>query len=275
MARQSSTYQYIHDLPTEERHDDHLIKIANARDLISQMPSPSNVRRDQTLIPDAPISFVLSTTSALPEHILKRIAGSKNKNDFNNTNLLGLCNNGRGMPVDIFLHDYLMAESDDSGALFEEVTWHETVHGIEGIELNKNGQYVRNTPWSYKLQQDMLAIDAEHGHVPAPLDDNFLRAYVEYLREGTDLQEHVSEVFARVAVTFMYEIKETGMALTSAKEFFKLISKDTSERTRKNSNISDFLIASETFSEDANLLFAEQTDALIKNVAKLYGCVIS
>jgi len=114
----------------------------------------------------------------------------------------------------------------------------------------------------------MLAIDAEHGHVPAPLDDNFLRAYVEYLREGTDLQEHVSEVFARVAVTFMYEIKETGMALTSAKEFFKLISKDTSERTRKNSNISDFLIASETFSEDANLLFAEQTDALIKNVAK-------
>ena len=273
----SRTYEYVHDLETKDTQPGYVLKTANARDLISKLPSPQNVKRDITLVPDIPIDFLLSTTEKLPAHITKQIEQSENRKKFTNKSLLGLCTSGRGMPVEIFLHDHFMTARDPSGELFEEVAWHETVHGIEGIEINNDGVYKRHMPWSYKLQQTMLSIDAENEHEPDLPSDSKGRSYIKYLRDGTSLQENVSEVFARLAVMFMYEIKETGIALTSTQDLRDFFSRHgaPTRRSRKEINISDFLRVWKTFSEEAQQLFVEEHDNLIKRIAVLYGCDIT
>lgn len=270
----SGTYKYVHNLKTEETQLGYILKTANARELISKLPSPTNIKRNINLIPDIPIGFLLSTTEKLPEHISEQIENSENRKNFTNKSLLGLCTSGRGMPVKIFLHDYYMAARDPSGELFEEVAWHETVHGIEGIEMNDDGVYKRHMPWSYNLQQRMLSIDIDNNHQPDLPDDPKARAYIKYLREGTSLQKNVSEIFTRVAGIFMYEIKDTGKALTSKQDLLDLISKyeNAPQHSRKERNIADFLKAWKTFSDDAQQLFMEESDNLIKRVATLYGC---
>ncbi len=273
----SRTYEYVHDLETKDTQPGYVLKTANARDLISKLPSPQNVKRDITLVPDIPIDFLLSTTEKLPAHITKQIEQSENRKKFTNKSLLGLCTSGRGMPVEIFLHDHFMTARDPSGELFEEVAWHETVHGIEGIEINNDGVYKRHMPWSYKLQQTMLSIDAGNEHEPDLPSDSKGRSYIKYLRDGTSLQENVSEVFARLAVMFMYEIKETGIALTSTQDLRDFFSRHRAptRRSRKEINISDFLRVWKTFSEEAQQLFVEEHDNLIKRIAVLYGCDIT
>ncbi len=272
----SRTYEYVHNLETQDTRPGYILKTANARDLISHLPSPKNIQRNINLVPDIPISILLTTTEELPEHIAEQIENSENKKEFTHKSLLGLCTSGRGMPVEIFLHDYSMMARDPSGELFEEVIWHETVHGIEGIEMNREGVHVRYMPWSYKLQQDMLSIDAKNEHEPNLPDNLKLRSHINYLRYGTSLQQNASEMFTRIAGIFMYEIKETGRALTSAKDLLDVISiyESATYNSRKDSNISDFLKVRDTFSEEAQQLFAKESDELIKRVAALYGCDI-
>lgn len=279
----SKTYEYVHSLETRDTQPDYILKTANARELISTLPSPKNVKRNINLIPDVPIDILLSITEELPEHIKEQIEHSENRKKFTNRSLLGLCTSGRGMPVEIFLHDHCMMARDPSGELFEEVVWHETVHGIEGIEMNNEREYVRYMPWSFKLQQDMLSIDIENEHEPNLADDPKGVSYVKYLRSGTSLQQNVSEIFSRVAAIFMYEIKETGRALTSAQDLLDVISEydvvsgyeDFTQQTRKESNISDFLRARKTFSKEAQKLLEKESDNLIKRVSALYGCEVA
>lgn len=277
MSSKSRTYEYIYNLETRETQLGYVLKVANARELISKLPSPENVKRNINLVPDVPIDFLLSTAEELPEHITKQIKNSENRKEFTNKSLLGLCTSGRGMPVKIFLHDHFMMARDPSGELFEEVIWHETVHGIEGIEMHNDGVYKRYMPWSYKLQQEMLSIDLENEHKLDLPDDPKSRSSIKYLRGGTSLQENASEIFARLAVIFMYEIKETGRALISAQDLLESLSVDdnSTPRSRKESNISDFLWAWKTFSEEAQQLFVKESDDLIKRVAALYGCDIT
>ena len=274
MPSRSRTYDYVHSLEIQKTQPSYVLKTANARELISQLPSPQNLKRNISLVPDIPIDLMISTAEDLPDHITKQIENSENRKEFTNKSLLGLCTSGRGMPVEIFLHDHFMTTRDPSGNLFEEVVWHEVVHGIEGIEINSEGVYDRYMPWSYKLQQTMLSIDIENEHKLELPDDPKARSSIQYLRGGTSLQENASEVFARLAVVFMYEIKETGRALTSAQDLLEsLLRYDASTpRSRKESNISDSLWALKTFSEEAQQLFVQESDNLIKRVAALYGC---
>lgn len=270
----SRTYEYIRDLETDDEYPGYVVKTADARTLIAQLPSPRNIKRDLDCVPSVPIRLLLSTSERLPRHIVTEIERSENKGNFTHKSLLGLCTSGRGLPVEIFLHDHFMNISDPSGELFEEVTWHETVHGIEGIERDDRGVLRRENPWSYELQQEMLAVDARNGHTPDFSDAEKPRADMHYLRVGTSLQDNVSELFARGAVIFMYEVKETGTALTSWEDLMRLIMTEnyTTKRSRKSSNISDFLGAWGTFSDEAKELFFEEADNFVKRAAQLYGC---
>lgn len=274
LSPRSGTYDYIYGLAAHETEADYVVKIACARELISRLPSPSNVQRNLESVPDIQIRLLLSTSKNLPRYITRQIEQSENKGYFTHKNLLGLCTSGRGLPVEIFLHDHVMMEFDPSGEIFEEVAWHEIVHGIEGIEHDAGGVVKRHMPWSYVLQQTMLDIDAQNGHVPDLPDDPKASAYINYLRSGTSLQDNVSEIFARVAVIFMYHIKETGMALTSMDDFLSLTSEFEVARnsSRKHSNISDFMHSWLTFSDESRQLFVRDLDTVIKNSAKLYGC---
>lgn len=258
----------------QSTEENYVLKTANARELIGNLPAPQNLKRNIDLVPDIQINFLLSTTKELPKHIVAQIEASENKKEFTNKSLLGLCTSGRGMPVEIFLHEHVITARDPSGELFEEVVWHETVHGIEGIEINAEGEYKRQMPWSYKLQRIMLSIDRESEHKPNFPNDPREKAYIQYLRNGTSLQENVSEVFARLAAIFMYEIKETGVALTTTEALFELLSNQSISRrgTRKERNIFDFQRTWETFSKEAQQFFIKENDHLIRRIAKLYGC---
>lgn len=267
------TAEYIRDLPVDSEHADYIVKIANARDLIANLPAPANVNRDLSLVPPVNIIFTLSTSPELPAHVLKKIVAPGDKTIFGNKGMLGLCTSGRGMPVKIFLHEHFLTASDPSGELLEEVAFHETIHGIEGIEQKSDGSLKRHSPWSYELQQQMLEIDEKNGHIPDFHQDLFVKAYTKYLRSGTGLQQNVSELFARVAVVNMYQIKETGQALNSFSEFFRMALKlNLSDKiTRKEYNLIDFMGARGTFSEEAQTKLFEEGDNMIRRIAQLYG----
>lgn len=275
MSSKSKTFKYIDSLVVQDVGHDFVVKTANSREIVSCLPSPSNLKRNLDHVPEVDVRLILSTSERLPDHISRRIATSENKGFFTHKSLLGLCTSGRGVPVEIFLHDHVLMISDPSGEVFEEVAWHELVHGIEGIECDVHGHLTRQTPWSYRLQQAMLEIDEENGHVPILPDHDRKSAHSLYLRHGTSLQDHVSEMFARIAVIFMYHIKETGGAFRSGEDLFKITSLYSSGNTRnsrKHNNISDFLNVWGTFSEEAQLFFTEELDNVIKNTARLYGC---
>ncbi len=254
-----------------------MIKLAGARELIGLLPSPSNTQRNLALVPDIQIAFALSTSPRLPRYVAERIAQSHDSKSFKDTSLLGLCSSGRGMPVEIFLHDHFMMAIDPSGEIFEEVTWHETVHGIEGIELDQSGKYIRKTPWSYELQQEMLRIDASIGHIPALPNNPDFAAYVNYLRRGTSLQQNVSEVFARVAVMFMYEIKENKTAPVIPSGFAQMMKriKNSGLTSQQASNLDDFAMAYETFSQASKSILIKNMQEMLNRIAQLYGCEIA
>ncbi len=274
MVSVSKTYEYVNDLEVKDRHKNYVLKTARAREIVSNLPHPENVVRDIETVPDVDVDLLISTTDDLPDMIKRQIKTSENKNKFTKKSLLGLCMSGRGMPVEIFLHEHPMISRDPSGELFEEVVWHELVHGLEGVEMNKDGSFRRHMPWSYKLQQTMLSIDEQNDHDADMFADERVRPHISYLRSGTTLQENVSEVFARLAVIYMYEIKDTGLALTSAEDLFNLFSRhETAKRgTRKEINIFDSLRALRTFSEEAQQLFIQESDELVTHIARLYGC---
>ncbi|MEM8833231.1 MAG: hypothetical protein AAGB32_01705, partial [Pseudomonadota bacterium] len=182
MSSKSATFEYLSGLETQEAQPNYVLKTANARELVSRLPAPKNVSRNIGLVPDVQIAFLLSTSEELPEHIVQQIVSSEDKKNFTKTTTAGLCTSGRGMPVEIFLHEHLMMTFDPSGELLEEVAWHEAVHGLEGIKLDGGGKVTRKEPWSYRLQQRMLAIDEENEHVPNLPKDAKKQAHINYLR---------------------------------------------------------------------------------------------
>lgn len=269
----SKTAEYIRALPVEDCHDDFIVKIANARDLIANLPSPNNLNRDLSRIPPVNIAFTLSTSSKLPDYVASKIVDPDDQKIFSDEGLLGLCMSGRGMPVEIFLHEHFLIATDPSGEMLEEVAFHEVMHGIEGIEQDQRGRLHRYSPWSYELQQRMLEMDRESGHKPSFHENPVLKVYEEYLRSGTGLQQNVSEIFARVAVANMYEIKETGQAFTSFSQFLKRALKkvEADKLSRKEWNMLDFITGFNTYSADAQNHLIMEGDNMIGRVAELYG----
>jgi len=151
---------YISDAPIADRTHDSITKIISSAAAIMTLPTPVNTARSPDLIVDAPLTIILPTSDKIPENVETTLRKSKQQELFNNSGyaVLGLCMSGRGYPVKMFLHRELMDEIDPTGAEFENVFWHETLHGIEGVEASASGGFQRNMPWSYQLQQHMQEI---------------------------------------------------------------------------------------------------------------------
>ena len=91
------------------------------------------------------------------------------------------------------------------------------------------------------------------------------------MRGGTSLQENVSEIFARVAVIFMYEVKEKDVAPICLEDIVKNYS-NKKPVSRLEGNALDLHIALNSFSEESQMQFISQSGELLKRVAHLYGC---
>lgn len=272
----SNLYRFIQELEIEKSHSDYVVKFIRARDLIHCLQAPSNVRRDLALVPDIDMKLYISLDGSQPEFIRDRIAASEARRIFGDDSLLGLCMSGRGASPEIFLNPVVMHKIDPSGALFDEITWHEYMHAGEGFIDSPEG-IVREVPWSYRLQKLMLKIDAETDRHDTGLQEypDEIRDYITYLREGTSLQENVSEIFARVGVLFYNNVRETGYALQPGDVvFFNPAGAEMSwdVKNRKTYNLTDLFQALATYSPDAQKVFWHFLPEAIKNVNILYGC---
>ncbi|MFA5040649.1 MAG: hypothetical protein WC464_03330 [Bdellovibrionales bacterium] len=240
----SSLYEYIDEAPSCEVGSDYVVKSVNAAKAIMSLPNPKGIGRAASRIPDIPIKVILSTTPQVPEHIIDILKTSKCKNfllsgckcsflgwlwpsRFSNS-LYGLCLNGRGMPPKIFVHREYIDGRPNAEELFEEVFWHETVHGAEGIV--KRGHRFRRMPepWSFRVQNLLLKLDEE-------TNDSCMRLLsqrpinlelYDYMRCGLDVQGNVSELFADVAVLMLRHIRNGGELPRTPKAVHELFAKD-------------------------------------------------
>jgi hypothetical protein len=178
------------------------------------------------------------------------------------------------MPIEIFLHDILMAEKDPSGNMFEEIFWHEYVHGAEGIHQNKDGVWERVEPWSYRLQQRMIESDREQGFDPF---EGFkgakkLKTLLKYFREGTDVQENVSEIFARAACAYMVTVRDTK----NAPEFGNpsiLLPKDIPDfSTPLNRNVRELFEGVARYSPASQQTMVDEMPMMMVHIHAMYGC---
>ena len=265
----SPLYNYMQGIEGNDTQLGYIIKTVNVRELIAQLPTPANMNRNLSTVPDVKAQFILSSTSKLPRFIQDKVNASNNPDIGNEHSLAGLCMSGRSLPVEIFLHQCKMMEDDPSGELFDEVCGHEVVHGIEGISTDDNGQIVRKEPWSYKLQQAMLEIDKAVGHTPSYQHP----ALDRYLREGLDLQDNVSELFARAAEIFQYKIKSTGLAPDPQQDPMWMMNATEPDNldSRETVNTIELLVAFQTFSTPAQRIFVENSIEMHQQILNLWG----
>ena len=270
----SNVYAFLKAQPVTRCEADFVEIRVSARDVILQFPTPAAGQRDPSLIPDVEIKFYLSTGLEHPAFIKKLIENTPDNTIFKDDTLMGLCFSGRGLPVEIFLHEPRLLEFDPSGNFFDEVLWHETVHGIEGIKRDKNNNLIRPEPWSYTLQQAMLRLDAENGSPEGMGEKEILdHPYMQYLRKGTVLQENVSEIFARVASLYVIEVREKGVALSlhNPEDLGDVDLDDFDNTNRRNSNLNDLFTALSTYGEKAQSVFWGVYPKTIETISSLYG----
>ncbi len=259
-----------------ERGRDYVRKTASARDFVVCLQTPENYERDMAFVPDVPVELYLSTTGRLPKFVRDIVKKSKDRAIFGDNSLAGLCMNGRGMPIRIFLHDVLMHKIDPSGKYFEEIFWHEYVHGAEGIVQNEQGTWVRKKPWSYSLQQRMLDTDRTERFNPF---DGFkgtrkLRTLLQYLREGTELQENVSEIFARAACAYMVNVRDTKVA-PDLGDFSILAPGSVPDfSTPLNRNAREFFEGAARYSPSSQKILMDELPMMMTHVHAMYGCKI-
>jgi hypothetical protein len=261
-------------LPENERGRDYVRKTASARDFVAYLQTPENYERDMAFVPDVPVELYLSTTGRLPKFVRDIVKKSKDRAIFGDKSLAGLCMNGRGMPIRIFLHDVLMHKIDPSGKYFEEIFWHEYVHGAEGIVQNEQGAWVRLEPWSYTLQQRMLEIDRAEGFDPFEdfRGNRKLRTLLQYLREGTEIQENVSEVFARAACAYMVNVRDTKAA-PDLGDFSILMPEYVPDfSTPLNRNVREFFEGAARYSPASQKILMDEMPMIMAHVHVMYGC---
>jgi hypothetical protein len=243
------------------------------------LPQPTNVSRCADLIIDHPVTVILSKSEQMPERIAQVMAGSKGVAMFGDRHfyLAGLCLNGRSLPTELYLHSGLMKTQNDGAINFEQIFWHEYTHGAEGIR-QASGGVVRDAPWSYRLQRIMLRMDDIYGGRAEPLfaGHPVLQAHAAYMREGLDVQQNVSELFARVAETMLCDIRTTGMVPTSRQDaellLFRMFDGKHDGKTRRDEVVRDYIVGFSSYGEAAQLLAVKAFPHMVRRAAKLYGC---
>lgn len=271
----SKLSEYVDQLPVAEDLGDGIVKIANLRQFVMCLPTPENCERDETLIPDLDMKLILSVSLTLPRYISEKIQKSPDKIIFDDISLGGLCVSGRGLPIEIFLHSFLL-NKDPKGELFDEIAWHETVHAIEGIYLDEDGEYKReNTPWSYVLQQNMIDKDSEKKFqrfmISTEKDPVIIRRLL-YLKHGTDLQENVSEIFARVAVLCMKNIRDKGQAIDRDGKNFLEREINGLNFTSRDADARNIQTTLRHFRAAARDVLWQNADEMVERANLLYGC---
>lgn len=272
----NQTYAFIKSLPSQHEAEDFITKKSDARTLISTLPTPPNMKRTFEHIPAAPVTLHLSTTTALPNFISKTVAQSQERDFFQDDTLGGLCLNGRHLPIEIFLHTTHLQNLDPTGALSEEILWHELVHGLEGTQESTSGNFIREKPMSYRLQQAMLLTDRYNQHAPDYTQgSDMMHDFERYMRKGTALQKNVSEIFARIATLYLLHMRENvpiDNPIDLIKGGMDIPDDPFTPEARKPSALTDLFTGLATFSEPAQDLFWRAYPSLVGQAAALYGC---
>jgi len=223
-----SLRQLIDDAPVVGKTSDSVTKIISSRAAIMSLPSPQNVARLSSTIVDIPITLILSTSGKTPQPIRDLTEASEIRDllvDADNI-LLGLCLSGRRLPIEMYLHKGLFDTkyaSDD--VMLENIFWHELLHGFEGVYVTPDGEVRRKTPWSFQLQKRMQQLEALSGN---PYDASHLKnpqsaLLLGYLHKGADLQDNVSELFARVGVLMLRHIRDEGLMPQTPKQVYDML----------------------------------------------------
>lgn len=276
---QSDLYDLLTHAPVIAETDDSFTVRVSARDALMTLPQPTNVSRRADLITDHPVTVILSKSEQMPEQIAQVIARSKGSAMLSGRHfyLAGLCLNGRSLPVELYLHSGRMKTQEDGAINFDQIFWHEYTHGTEGISLT-SGIVTRDVPWSYRLQRIMLRMDNMYGGRAEPLfaDHPVLQAHAAYMREGLDVQQNVSELFARVAEIMLCDIRSTGMVPTSRQAaellLFRMFDSKHDGQTRRDEVVRDFIVGFCGYGAAAQLLAAKAFPQMVRRAAKLYGC---
>jgi len=275
--------QLIDTAPIVSETVDSVTKVIGSADAVMALPSPNNVARSRGNIVDVPVTLILSKSEKTPQHIVDLINASNSQEflaDPDNI-LLGLCLSGRGYPLDMYLHKGLFDNrysSDD--AMLENIFWHEFLHGFEGIYVTPSGDIQRKTPWSFLFQKRMQQLDALSGHPfdGSQYENRAFTSFVDYLHHGTDLQNNVSELFARVGVLMLHHIRAGGNVPQTNREAYALLDSygltaDLPKPTKQSvMEAADIWLAVVTHGQNAQISFWRHAPKMISRAARLYGC---
>lgn len=269
----SKMVRYLNSLPADVLASGCVTKTVRARDLILCLPDPAGGRSAET-IPEVNIIFHQATSDSMPPHVKDKIRASPDEEILGERNLMGLSMAGLGMPPEIYIQTKILFEMDDTGQKFEEIIWHEILHAIEGIRPDGT---LRDRPWSFDLQNRMVKMD------DAPSAEEFIssldisqdaKKYIRYLRRGTDAQENVSEIFARVGVLFLKHIRQTGAAPDVTKKDFltkRMLSRSFNDRAA-DCDLVDLRLGLGTFGDKSHKLFWREMPEMVARISGLYGC---
>lgn len=275
-------YEYLTTAPVRAETDDSYTVRVSARDALMCLPSPRNVERNPDLIPDHQVTVLMSKGKTMPRRIVRLLETSEDRAMFaeaSGVSLSGLCLNGRGLPSEFFVHKGLMGDEPSGREEFEQVFWHEYIHAAEGIRVT-HGQVTRIEPWSFRLQATMLAFDKMDGDAPQPPPDlpDSLRAHIAYLHRGLDLQQHASEVFARVGELMLYRIRDAGDIpqdrLSAVVMLQRILFREDQDASRQAMLKNDFLCALGSFGARAQLLAMRSFPQMLRRAARMYGCAV-
>ena len=263
---------YFNSLRVDEFRDDELVKIANTRNMLASLPA-SQFSFDKTTIPDIDFKVRFPKTAKTPSAIVDFTHDNKGEHLLaESSTLLGLCLNGRELPLEIFINHHAISKFDPSGNLFDEIIWHEYLHGAE--DINSDG-LTRDLPWSYELQEKMLQLDDgnDSDFISGLNVGDDLKQFMHDVREGTSAQQNVSEIFARVGVLYLKQIRETGVAPTSSEAVNFLSPEKLSRSFNDASNLpmTELAFGLRSYSEPANNLFWESLPEMIGRLSRLYG----
>ena len=204
----------------------------SSKDMILALPAIPHLDRDESIIPDVPIKIILSKSQEMPRYVLDHLEKTNDQRLMTvatEGRLGGLCLSGLSAQPEIFVHSETLADDVRMpGYTFDDITWHELLHSIEGIKISESGEIKRVTPLSYLFQQAMIEVD-EKDKDTSPWYNNELyqknRGYFSYLRSGAVSQEHTSELFARYANVFLQQIRvrmEMPKTRSELIEFFSI-----------------------------------------------------
>jgi len=104
----SAFCDYLDEVKPRKVGADYVVKVLGARKAVMALPDPGGTERAERGIPDIPVEVVLSTSDKVAEVIARLFDRSVHRSFFLENPKFefdGLCINGRGMPVKLFIHE--------------------------------------------------------------------------------------------------------------------------------------------------------------------------